>query len=341
MTVALSNDPRPAFKSSPASHHRNDPTTKLPEVERAVYSRLHVRDQLRQYYLTSVAPGLDTPDPLRHFGTTIPALAQSCHALSLAVLALAAAHAEGADDVETRDFVIVGQGFQRACSWALEPHLLGEESLALEILAAVVLLRLAVQLSGSPAVTADSLPSLQTFADAWKASPSSALHGALFLTALQSDIRLAWLNRQPVPRLNIGVCLMKYVCSHIEDPRIWHARAIMLVAQALRHCHGGPEEKTLDNWLQINVSSESWFDVLPRNFDAVAFEEGRGTKPFGKLVYQEGVHALAQIYYMLARLLMINQAPQGIRKWASETSRKLAIQSQIFHKIGPGIVTYQ
>ncbi|KAK6440811.1 hypothetical protein LTR95_002966 [Oleoguttula sp. CCFEE 5521] len=322
-TVAGFNDLRSAVKSSFNSHHRSNPITKLPEVQRAVYSRLHVRDQLRLYYLTSVAPWLDTPDPLRHFSTTIPTLAQSCHALSLAVLALAAAHAEGADDVDPQDFVIVGQGFQRACSRELDPYPSGDEPLEPDVLSAVVLLRLAVQMSRSPSMTSETLPSLQTFADAWKTSPSSALHGALFLTALQSDIRIAWRHHQPVPRLEIGVCLMKHVCTYIEDPRIWYARTVMLVAQALRHCYGGPEERTLDNWLQIDVSSESWSELLPRSFDAMVCEDAFGSTPFGKLVYREGVHASAQVHYMLARLLMINHAPSTIRKWASETSRKL------------------
>ncbi|KAK3669767.1 hypothetical protein LTR78_010340 [Recurvomyces mirabilis] len=218
-----------------------------------------------------------------------------------------------------------GNDYRQACWQVLRPYLIAQD-LKPQILAAIVLMRVTAQTSRHETHAAgaeDSLPKLQVFADAWVADHSSALHGAIFLNAMQLDIRVAWLHHQPIPRLGISACLMKKVCTSIDDPRLWDARAIMLVAQVLRYCYGSAEDRTLDAWLDLNVQSEHWIDSRPGSFDPVMDGGANREYPFGRLVYRDDIYASAQLHYVLARLLLVNHAPREVNAWVSETRREL------------------
>ncbi|KAK4554063.1 hypothetical protein LTR86_008904 [Recurvomyces mirabilis] len=232
----------------------------------------------------------------------------------------------GSEVLAAEECGAAGEHYRQTCWQVLRPYLIAQDALKPQFLAAVVLMRVTAQISPHDFLTIateDTLPGLQVFADAWVADHSSALHGAIFLNAMQLDLRAAWLHRQPIPRLGIGACLMKKVCTSIDDPRLWDARAIMLVAQVLRYCYGSAEDRTLDTWLDLNVQSEHWIDSRPVTFDPVIDGVADREYPFGRLVYRLDIYASAQLHYVLARLLLVNHAPREINSWASETRREL------------------
>jgi len=148
-TIVASDTSRSSLTSSPSACRNVHATTFTLEVPQDSALAWDIEERLRHYYLTTVARWLDTSDPLRHFAIVVPALATSCHALTLAMLAVAATHMEASGNVDQDEFVTVGERYRQACVRALEPCLSDYEGLEPPVLASVVLLRMAVQTSSS------------------------------------------------------------------------------------------------------------------------------------------------------------------------------------------------